>query len=109
MRVSIHKSASIATSCSERKFQLVSVWLDAVTETARAGRTSEKPRISRHGDIARNTEVLPLQEGVENADDVRLRVYDTERLLLYSRARDTLRVSTLSRPVRFMQVFGRLS
>ena len=102
MRVSIHKSASIASSCSERKFQLVNVWLDAVTEIARARRTSEKPQISRHGYIACNTKVLPLQECVENADDVRLRVYDTERPLLYSRARDTLSVSTLDRRVSFL-------
>jgi hypothetical protein len=53
------------------------------SETARARRTSEKPQISRHDYIARNTEVLPLHECVENADAVRLRVYDTERPLLY--------------------------
>jgi len=57
--------------------------LDTVTETGRARRTSEKPQISRPGYIARNTEVLPLQECVENADAVLLRVYDTERPLLY--------------------------
>jgi hypothetical protein len=65
------------------RFNLSEVGSRQSPRPARARRTSEKPQIARHDYIARNTEVLPLQDCVENADDVPLRVYDTERPLLY--------------------------
>lgn len=108
MRVSLHKSV-YRNQCGERKFQLVQSLARRITETPRARRPSEKPQISRHGHVARNTEVLPLQECVEYADDVRLRVYDTEWPLLYSRAPDTLSVTKLARGVSCWQIFGKLS
>ena len=56
----------------------------------------------RNGHIAHNAEVPPLQECVENAGDVRLRVYDTDRPVLYSWARDRLTLGTLARRVSFL-------